>query len=256
MILFTADLDNTIIFSYKHDIGRDKRCVELYQGREVSFITGRTFRLLQEIGRVGSLVPTTTRTMEQYNRIDLGVGVPDYALVCNGGVLLEQGRECDEWYRESLRLVSGCQEELITAGKVLENDRDRSFEIRNIRDLFVFTKSSCPLRTMERLRNRLDIAKVGVFRNGAKVYVVPRELNKGKAALRLKERLGARLLAAAGDSEFDLSMLRAADFAAAPGHLRGMADLPGHIAFMEGDGIFSEFALDYIYHAMLRFSGF
>lgn len=256
MIVFTTDLDNTILFSYKHDIGQEKRCVEVYQGREISFITEKTFQLLQEISRMCILVPATTRTVEQYIRIDLGLGVPDYALVCNGGVLLEQGRECEEWYRESCRLVSDCREDLLAAGAMLGSDRNRTFEVRNIRDLFVFTKSSSPLRTMERLASRLDMAKVAVFHNGAKVYVVPRKLNKGRAALRLKERLGAGLLAAAGDSEFDVPMLKEADFAAAPGYLRERAGLPGQIAFMDAEGVFSEFALEHIYQAVLRFSSF
>ena len=37
-ILFT-DLDNTLIYSYKHAIGSAKRCAEIYQGREISFLT-------------------------------------------------------------------------------------------------------------------------------------------------------------------------------------------------------------------------
>ena len=96
MIVFHTDLDNTIIYSYKHDIGADKRCVELYHDREISYITGETYRLLKQV-RVKEqqvmIVPTTTRTIEQYQRIDLGIGTVSYALVCNGGVLLSDGRE-------------------------------------------------------------------------------------------------------------------------------------------------------------------
>ena len=44
MILFFCDLDNTLIYSYKHEIGSKKRCVELYQGREISFMTEQTYR--------------------------------------------------------------------------------------------------------------------------------------------------------------------------------------------------------------------
>ena len=39
MAIFFTDLDNTLIYSYRRDIGRDKVCVELYQGREISFVT-------------------------------------------------------------------------------------------------------------------------------------------------------------------------------------------------------------------------
>ena len=49
MVVFCTDLDNTIIYSYKHDIGDRKRNVELYQGREISFITDKTYDLLRVI---------------------------------------------------------------------------------------------------------------------------------------------------------------------------------------------------------------
>ena len=39
MRIFFTDLDNTLIYSYKRDIGDAKRCVEVYQGREISFMT-------------------------------------------------------------------------------------------------------------------------------------------------------------------------------------------------------------------------
>ena len=48
MIAFHTDLDNTLIYSYKHDIGPQKRNVELYQGREISYITEETYHLLPE----------------------------------------------------------------------------------------------------------------------------------------------------------------------------------------------------------------
>lgn len=35
------------------------------------------------------ILPTTTRSIEQYKRINLGVGMDRYALVCNGGILLD-----------------------------------------------------------------------------------------------------------------------------------------------------------------------
>ena len=94
MQIVHTDLDNTLIYSYKHEIGGPKTCVEIYQGREISFMTETSHRLLGQLcSKPGVLVvPTTTRTLEQYQRIDLGIGVPEYALVCNGGVLLHQGR--------------------------------------------------------------------------------------------------------------------------------------------------------------------
>ncbi|MDE7477514.1 MAG: HAD hydrolase family protein [Lachnospiraceae bacterium] len=217
MIIFHTDLDNTLIYSYKHDIGADKRCVEVYNGREISFITQNTYQLLQKIHSQENdknqliMVPTTTRTIEQYQRINLGVGDFQYALVCNGGVLLVDGKEDEGWYRESLKLVQNSREQLEKALELLDKEKRRTFELRFIKDLFVFTKCEEPEAVAEALRKVLKADVVDVFNNGVKVYVVPKTLNKGKAVERFKSYVGAGYVIAAGDSEFDISMLEAAD---------------------------------------------
>lgn len=214
MIVFHTDLDNTLIYSYKHDIGEQKRCVEVYQGREISFITQETYWLLQRLSeqkRRILIVPTTTRTIEQYQRIDLGVGDPKYALVCNGGVLLVNGKEDADWYHDSLERIRDSKSELEKALKFLESDARRNFELRFIRELFVFTKCEEPEAVVEELRMILNGDMVDVFHNGVKVYVVPRTLDKGNAVERFRRYAKADYVIAAGDSEFDIPMLEAAD---------------------------------------------
>lgn len=246
MVAFHIDMDNTLIFSYKHDIGTAKRCVEIYQGREISFITEETYRLLREIPGNVVLIPTTTRTEEQYRRIDLGVKEPQYALVCNGGVLLVNGKEEESWYQESMEIIAECRRELHRAEQLLADDVDRSFEVRNIRELFLFTKSTNPETSAQRLREALDMEKIDVFTNGAKVYAVPKRLNKGEAVRRFRERFHPERVIAAGDSEFDLPMLAEADVGLAPEALGRKYKLGEHVRCMEASGIFSEQILEYV----------
>lgn len=191
MIVFHADLDNTLIYSYKRDIGREKVGVEIYQNRVISYMTPESHRRLKEISKNVLLIPTTTRTAEQYGRIDLGIETPLYALVCNGGVLLKNGCEDADWYEESLRLTADCRGELIRAEKLLQQDAHRSFEVRNIKELFVFTKSDRPELTAGLLRAALDLSMVDVFQNGVKVYVLPKSLTKGRAVRRMRKRLAS-----------------------------------------------------------------
>ena len=244
MIIFNSDLDNTLIYSYKHDIGENKRCVEIYEGREVSFLTDKTYELLKKVSKKVLLVPTTTRTIEQYNRIDLGIGAFSYALACNGGVLLVDGKEDEEWYKESLELVAGCNNEMKKAIELLESDPNRNFELRYIKELFVFTKSSEPEKSVDRLREQLDLNLVDVFRNGVKVYVVPKELNKGRAIMRLKEKLAGDKVIAAGDSEFDISMLDAADYGNAPVDLKCREREDNTLLKVDASELFSEKVLE------------
>ncbi len=249
MAVFFSDLDNTLIYSYKRDIGEDKVGVELYNDRVISFMTGKSYALLNEADRRLLFVPVTTRTPEQYARIDLGIK-PRYALVCNGGMLLNGGVRDEEWYRDSLELISASEAEMKKAYGLMDCDEDRCFEVRSIYELFLFTKSEKPQETVERLRAGLDLQKVGVFSNGQKIYVVPKNMDKGTAVRRFRQRFGVDKCIAAGDSAFDAPMLREVDFAFAPKGLWEAADMQnmlniGACAVCDTDNeFFSDFILE------------
>ena len=245
MTLFTSDLDNTLIYSYKHDIGGKKRNVELYQGREISFVTEKTYSLLQEVKRRTLFVPVTTRSVEQYKRIDFGIGDIRYALVCNGGLLLVDGEKDLSWYVESLDFVKPCLDELNRGMEVLEKDASRKFEIRFIENLFVFTKCSDPEKMVAVLKNRLDENLVDVFNNGEKIYVLPKSLDKGSAIRRLRKYLGADFVISAGDSEFDVPMLEHADVGLIPSDFNWeLGSLKNKILRNTQEKIFSDFVLE------------
>lgn len=250
MDIFHVDLDNTLIYSYKKEIGRNKRKVEIYQGREISFVTEKTYRLLLELKKRVCIVPTTTRTIEQYGRIDLGIGRIPYALVCNGGVLLADGEQDQAWYRQSLEMVKESREEIEHAMRFLEREPDRTFELRYIRKLFVFTKCRFPQNVVRHLKEELHPQLIDVFYNGEKVYAVPKKLNKGTAVDRFRAYIGAERVFAAGDSEFDIPMLERADLAMAPAEWaecgREAAQQGGSVRVMPGRSLFSEELLEYV----------
>lgn len=252
MIIFNTDLDNTMIFSYKHNIGDIKRNVEIYENREISFITQKTYELLQKVIKETVFVPTTTRTIEQYKRIDLGIGVPKYALVCNGGVLLIDGEVDKKWYNNSLQLVKNAVGEMEKAMDVLNVDERRIMEVRYIEKLFVFTKCNDPEKVVSELRFILDESIVDVFNNGLKIYIVPKKLSKGHAVVRFREYLNGRFIIAAGDSEFDISMFKEANVAIAPKSLSNICLLPKTTHLMPQSLTFSEEVLFYVLKVCLQ----
>ncbi len=251
MIIFT-DLDNTLIYSYKHDIGTAKRKVELYQGREISFVTEHTFALLKELKEKTLIVPTTTRTIEQYERIDFGLGEFKYALAANGGILLIDGKSDDKWYKDSLKEIEESADELNRSLEILDKDSRRTFELRFINDLFVFTKCDEPDSVADELKNVLDTELVDVFSNGVKVYVLPKKLNKGRAIERFMEFMNEKDSIAAGDSEFDISMLKTAGVGIAPsgfGARFGVATEECGIVEMPSGRLFSEGLAEYLFRS-------
>ena len=240
MKILCTDLDNTIIYSYKHDIGNEKMNVELYKEREISFISNHTYELLKKVKEEFLIIPTSTRTIEQYERIDLKIGTFKYALVCNGSVLLVDGKKDKDWYEESLRLAKPSNLEVKKALEYLENDKRRTFELRYIEDLFVFTKCDEAETVVNELREYLDKNLVNVFNNKEKVYVLPTLLSKGKAIERLRKYLKVEFIIAAGDSEFDISMVEAADVGLVPYGFKSEFNIKSDIYEMGKEGLFSE----------------
>lgn len=250
MDIFASDLDNTLIYSYKRDIGTEKILVERYEGRGVSFMTEKTHHLIDKARTVMQFIPVTTRSTQQYRRILFSADwVPHYALAANGGVLLDSGAPDPEWYADSQQMIQSAQPALQQAQMVLEHDPDRTLDVRWVDGLFVFTKSANVPATLERLRTAVDDTQVELFNNGAKVYVVPRVLDKGAGVRRLRHKYPTARIFAAGDSVFDLPLLAQADVAFCPQSL-GYVGHAGQevVTVAPQDGIFSDVILQNLLH--------
>lgn len=246
MHLFVSDLDNTLIYSYKHDIGPNAVCAEVYEGRQVSFMTARSRAMLDEVNRRMHFVPVTTRSVQQYRRIVFADGwSPALALAANGGVLLVDGQPDPAWYAASQAQIAPAEPALRHAEAVLARDPARTLDVRRVDGLFVFTKSADVPATLARLRAVLDLTHVDLFENGVKVYVVPRVLDKGRGVRRLRARFPTAQVFAAGDSLFDLPLLEAADMAFYPAGLPYSGRMGQQaIAVPEQAGIFSDVVLE------------
>lgn len=246
MNIFCTDLDNTIIYSYKYDIGNDKINVEIYDDREISYITKKTYDLLKVVKKEYIIIPTTTRTIEQYKRIKLGVGEFEYALVCNGGVLLINGERDKKWYENSLELIKESNTELEKGILILEKYLQRNKEIKFIENLFIFARCNEPEEVVELLKSQLNTELVDILNNNEKIYILPKKLNKGTAIKRLKEKLHPKSLIAAGDSDFDISMLMEADYGFITNSFDLTNNLDENIVKMESNKLFSEALLEKI----------
>lgn len=242
---FFTDMDNTLIFSYKHDIGTEKVCTEIYEGREISFATEKSLNLIRSLNESLVMVPVTTRTIGQFKRINLGIDFK-YSLACNGGVLLIDGIRDDEWYEESLSLVKSSVSEIRKAMDFLEGDSRRYFEQQYIENLFLFTKCHEPRAVISDLLSLLDSSVVKAFNNGDKVYVVPVNLSKGMAIRRFLKRVPLEKTISAGDSEFDLSMVTSTDEGIVPKNFPFEIEDTSDIYRAHKDMVFSDELLEHI----------
>ena len=91
--LIATDLDRTLIYSRAAGAADTDRCVEIYDGAPLSYLTESAATLLTELAARVPVVPVTTRTRPQFERISLPGGPFHYAVVSSGGRILRDGVE-------------------------------------------------------------------------------------------------------------------------------------------------------------------
>ncbi len=219
--LFLCDIDNTLIYSLKHE-HTGWPCVEWIHEKEQAYMQPRTLSLLREIRAAACFVAVTSRSAEQYARIRFPEGCePEMAVTANGAGLMTPGGPDAEWQAESERLLALWQEELQRMETALF-DPVRFIRCRIVDGAYLFVycgKETDPARTVAEIRR---MTALRVMAGGKKIYLMPPPLNKGEAVNRLRARIGAAHCVAAGDSAFDLPMLDAADCAVMPRALEGL----------------------------------
>lgn len=213
---FFCDLDHTILYSHRIDMNCGKYVVEHLNGKAQSFMTAKTFNYLKNQKSV-EFIPVSTRTIEQYKRITAFQSIipVQYALVCNGGILLINGTVDEHWYTESLTIISEEIEELKRAKAILERLLPGKI-IHDVNSLFCYAKSDAPEVLCSQLKQELNPTQINILCDNRKVYCIPNSLNKGNAIKRFKNRFDVPNAIAAGDSIFDVSMLNTADTALFP----------------------------------------
>ena len=84
----------------------------------------------------------------------------------------------------------------------------------------------------------VDLKKVALFYDERKVYCNPKSLTKGLGVSRLKSQLKCGLSVSAGDSDVDISMLEATDFAIA--HYNISDKIPNKNVYSVGENFFGD----------------
>ncbi|MBE5870417.1 MAG: hypothetical protein E7294_04055 [Lachnospiraceae bacterium] len=208
MITLFSDLDHTMFFSHRVFLNEEKLPAEYLNGKEQSYIPAELYTTLKQYKDRLSLVPVTTRTIEQFHRLfllrkDLHCR---YALVCNGGILLENGQPRKDWYQETLKLSNAQNPEVAKAFSIAEN---RFLQARlHFPEPFFFYAACEDVQTLyDTFQNELDTNLVYIGKDSRKVYVIASSVSKGTAVKRFAGQFGTDRIMVAGDSEFDLSML-------------------------------------------------
>lgn len=230
--LIACDLDRTLIYSATAfgTEPAERVCVEHYQGAPLSFMTVDAVRSLGELAGRAIVVPSTTRTVEQYSRIDLPGAPFRYAVTSNGGNILVDGAADEQWRArtvEAIRIGGAPLNEVVAQLQSRISD-GWVHKLRVAEDLFCYLVVDEALMPADFLADWSEwCAGRGwdVSRQGRKVYAVPTALCKSSAVAEVRGRLVQEgdltaddPLIAAGDGALDAEMLGYADAAIRPRH--------------------------------------
>lgn len=236
--IFATDLDRTLIYSAaaaglgSEDGEEDVAAVdplegavgvEVYDGRTISYVTPGFADLLEQVRRRCTVVPVTTRTRAQYERIALPGPRPTWAIVANGGVLLHDGEPDGVWAAEVQAAMAATtdadlDEVVAWLGEVAAPYIDH---VRVADGFFAYTivdRSAMPSAAADELDEWLHARGWRLSVQGRKLYAVPSAVTKSGAVSALAHRLGADLVVAAGDSHLDRDLLDIAHVSIRPSH--------------------------------------
>ena len=219
LINFFADLDNTLIYSHRTMLSGERVAVEILNDRIQSYMTKKTYNFLTGENGI-ALIPTTMRTCEQYQRLSESFAAFGcrYALLCNGGILLDENKVDMVWLAET---KMNARDELADLNHAEESLR-RAFPascIHSVSEIMVYAKVDAPAAEAARLSAALNTERLNIYHDSRKVYCIPASINKGNAIRRLSERMGITWSVSAGDSLPDIPMLEATDAAILPRNL-------------------------------------
>lgn len=241
-ILFACDLDNTLMYSYKHKLDGDI-CIEINKGQEQGFMSRKSHEMLYELLKSNVFVPVTTRSLEQYRRIEWPHGLePTYAITTNGAILLKRTEIDEEWLQSSKEAILPYRSEIIRLYALL-NSQDKYIRCRLVDDMYLFAYCKDGVSIDECAHEYIGKTPLLVIASGRKLYFLPPNITKGIAVKKLRNALNPKKVLCAGDSIIDLSMLNEADIALTPNDYLGNLVNGAEVNICTQAVSFSEFAL-------------
>ena len=215
MVVF-SDLDRSIIYSNKFlkEVEKETyKCIEIKDDKEISYISLKTLDFIKNINNKTIFIPTTTRTTEQFRRINFKQNNIEfeYAITCNGGCILKNNQPLDSWNEEVKKIKSEAESIDVMINifdKYKEMDGITNFRIAE--DLFfyiVVDYQKFNISFLDNFIKRLEYNNWIYYISGRKIYFLPKGICKENAIKYLCELNNINKFAVIGDSEMDRGML-------------------------------------------------
>lgn len=221
-MVYASDLDRTLIFSHRfldeHKYNKKIVLVEDKDGKEISYMSELAYNKLQEINNNKDItfIPTTTRSLEEYNRIRLGFK-PEWVIAANGGVILHNG-EIDKEYKNYTKTYLNPMD-IASLSMDLSEFASIQKSPRLVDGCYLFVKTTNEDLFDVEVQDIIDrYKKWSIVRQKNKCYAIPLHISKQVALRWIWNKLNEPYIVASGDSLLDVPMLALADKAYIPDH--------------------------------------
>ena len=212
MVVFSV-LDRSIIYS-KRFLGKDKSEleIEIYKNENISYISKKTVKLIKQLQKNIEFIPTTTRNIEQFKRIEFSKYDIDfkYAITSNGGNILVNG-QIDSEYKDYINQKLKNSIHIDEIMKLLEEYKNIKGikKIRKADNIFAYivVDNTFDLKYIESFINKIKDFNWETYINGTKIYFLPKELKKSTAIKYICDKFDYKNTFAIGDSIMDKDML-------------------------------------------------
>lgn len=227
-MLFASDLDRTLIYSKRfitEEIPYQGQVTMVEEGAYTSYMTALAAEMIEFISAKVLFVPCTTRTIEQYKRIQFFQNkvVPKYAVVSNGGNLLIDG-VLDQNYRSEIneKLNDSCLSQTTVISEFRKIARNNWIEsIRQADQLFYYClidRSQTPWDELNCFSRWAAGQNWHISVQGRKLYLVPMVVDKYNGVKSVLGKTGKEAVFAVGDSLLDLQLLQSSVYSYCPGY--------------------------------------
>ena len=199
---FISDLDRTLIFAGYPE----QKVVEYIGERKITYMTPKSYDLMQEVLHKTTFIPCTMRNLHQTDRVQfIRDYAPQYMICTNGAEIFIDGELDMEWDKIVRESVS--KEEINNLHAFVETLDLDLVENRNVNEFYLALK----FRTKDLDKEIALLKKVipstyNIQQSDFKVFLLPKAINKANAIDYLREKYQFEDIYVAGDSEADRKM--------------------------------------------------
>ena len=187
MTFFVTDLDKTLIFSKKFIKNEDIETIEYKDNQELSYMTKTALNTLKAINEKITIIPITSRSLEQYKRINFNMKFK-YTILSNGGTILCNDIIDNEWKEIIKKEFS--KKNLTNVEALLHNSSslfENYYELRDDSYYYARIKENQEFVVLKLLKPFLG-KDWNCFIQDNKLYVMPKIVSKENALKYLIEK--------------------------------------------------------------------